>query len=230
MGDFVKHFPAIMPDIELPPGFPPQRVFAMLDVDKNRSLDPTEMKNMQADVRKMLADHTAGKPPPTAEEREAMKKAARERGVRGKDGGAWKGRAPPQPAEELDKTEFFKRAAQRSPGEDPHVVFARVDKDKSGGLSRDEMRDYYKDTAQAGQEYVKQRREQAKKAGPFGGKPKGPPDPDREIGFGEFERRYKSALRTETEPHGHHKKFIELDKDGNLKLSKQEMAMFLKEL
>ena len=64
------------------------------------------------------------------------------------------------------------------------MVFARVDKDKSGGLSRDEMRDYYKDTAQAGQEYVKQRREQAKKAGPFGGKPKGPPDPDREIGFG----------------------------------------------
>lgn len=29
---------------------------------------------------------------------------------------------------------------------------------------------------------------------------------------------------------GHHKKFMELDKDGNLKLSRAEMAQFLKEL
>jgi hypothetical protein len=29
---------------------------------------------------------------------------------------------------------------------------------------------------------------------------------------------------------GHHKKFIELDTDGNLKISKEEIRLFLKEL
>jgi len=63
----------------------------------------------------------------------------------------------PAATEELDKEQFFKRAAQRSPGEDPHAVFAKVDKDKSGGLSRDEMREYYKSTAQAGKDLLKNR-------------------------------------------------------------------------
>lgn len=65
--------------------------------------------------------------------------------------------------EEIDKAQFFKRAAQRSPGEDTHAVFAKADKDKSGGLSRDEMREYYKDTAQAGKDMIKNRRAETRK-------------------------------------------------------------------
>jgi Ca2+-binding EF-hand superfamily protein len=54
--------------------------------------------------------------------------------------------------------QFFKRAQQRSPNEDPHDVFDRVDTDKSGGLSTQEMRAYYKDTQQSAKEFMEQRK------------------------------------------------------------------------
>mgnify|MGYP003332154873 CR=1 FL=1 len=45
-----------------------------------------------------------------------------------------------------------------------------------------------------------------------------------EMSFGTFEFEV-AGVRT-----GHHKKFMELDTDGNLKLSKHELSTFLKEL
>ena len=179
MADFVSQFSVIAPDIELPPGFPPQRVFHTLDRDRNRILDPGEMKTMLADITKMIADFKPGqKPPPRSqspEDREAMKKAAKERIAKAKDpaqngGGKPAGANPP----ELNEEQFFKRAAQRSPGEDPRKVFARVDKDKSGSLSADEMRGYYKETAQAGKDLLKQRQRQEPKRNPWSGKKKEP--------------------------------------------------------
>ena len=41
---------------------------------------------------------------------------------------------------------------------------------------------------------------------------------NREISFQEFESRYKGQLSSKEDPHGHHKKFMELDKDGNLRV------------
>jgi hypothetical protein len=95
MQDFVSKFAMIMPDVKLPPGFPPQRVFSTLDVNKNRALEPAEMKNMRSDIQKMLLnhEHNPDKPPgaanpaptkdrragPSPEEREKMKKDAMER-------------------------------------------------------------------------------------------------------------------------------------------------------
>lgn len=162
MPEFVDQFSEIMPNFELPQGYPPQRVFANLDTDRNRLLDPSEMENIRNSIAEMLAEYKSGSPrgnaAPTPEERQAMKKAAMERNRRAREayqnGGVGnKGEEGP----ELSKSEFFKRAAQRSPDEDPHVVFAQVDKDKSGGLSRTEMREYYKDTAKAGKEFLNKR-------------------------------------------------------------------------
>ena len=44
--------------------------------------------------------------------------------------------------------------------------------------------------------------------------------------FGEFERRYGSRLRNDGDPHAHHKLFMKLDKDGDLKLEKDEIREF----
>lgn len=90
MRDFVSKFSDLLPDVELPKGFPPQRVFVTLDVNKNRILEPAEMKNLRADVSKMLAEANStgdrkGKPGPTPEQREAMKKAAMERSAKAKE-------------------------------------------------------------------------------------------------------------------------------------------------
>jgi hypothetical protein len=255
MRDFVAKWSDLLPNVELPQGYPPQRVFVNLDLDKNRVLDPSEMKNLRADVSRMLAAANStgdrkGKPAPTTEQREAMKKAAMERSAKAKGGGiktpatlllapgycprALTSRAAGPCSigvsdDEIDKTQFFKRAAQRSPGEDPHAVFAKVDKDKSGGLSREEMREYYKNTAKAGNDMVKNRQEERKK-NPWANRPKDAASHEvpfavcnvssswrahclmlclslavlysTRLALQEFEHRYQSALRTESEPHG----------------------------
>lgn len=74
------------------------------------------------------------------------------------------------------------------------------------------MREYYKDTMPS-----------------KGGQPSRSPPADREITFAEFEKRFMAKLRSEQDPHGHHKEFMRLDLDGNLKLSRKEMQR-MKEL
>ena len=160
MTEFISQFSVIASGIELPPGFPPQRVFYTLDRDKNRILDPGEMNNMRADIIKMIADFkdrsaTAKKPAQKEEGRPAESSSRVD---------------PP----ELNKEQFFKRAAQRSPGEDPHKVFARVDKDKSGSLSSVEMREYYKETAQTQKRKDWMTQLQGQKRNPWTGKKQDP--------------------------------------------------------
>ena len=112
-------------------------------------------------------------------------------------------------------------------GMDPQEVFDRLDKDGSQGLNREELASVRDIFATAG---------------------KGMPHPDRGVSFEEFERRFigrcappppplsasthacssrlpkRARLRTGDEPHGHHKAFMKLDKNGDNKLQRAELA------
>lgn len=179
MSEFVAQFSQILPSVKLPPGYPPQRVFSDLDANKNRRLEPIEMRNIRKDVYKGIVDHKRQKNERVVPDRAELKKQGKERAkasrARAKSGtmtstsylcfaamltfshfraddcciyGCCAGSKSQPDEDEMDIEQFFKRVTQRSQGENPRQVFAQVDKDESGGISRSELREYYKSTTQ----------------------------------------------------------------------------------
>ena len=114
--------------------------------------------------------------------------------------------------------QFMKRSEAREPEEDARILFKQLDRDGSGGLSKIEMRKWYKDGL-PGKGFPKGF---AANGGAGDGKR------DKDLTFHDFETRYINMLSTEKDPHGHHKLFMQLDANGDLLVSKKEMEQFPK--
>ena len=113
---------------------------------------------------------------------------------------------------EMTIEQFKKRSAAKNPEEDARLLFKQLDRDGSGGLNKMEMRKWYKDGFSSRNmdrdipvsEHLK------------------------DLTFHEFEARYVNMLSSETDPHAHHKLFMQLDANGDLIVSKDEMEEFPK--